>query len=347
VEATPESKRLRTQQLTSDVASNTSDTSTLLLAQIPPISTTAHMPASFNTFSQQSHPQKPSAVSQPITQQSQIIDERLRMAEMQLQRTDEAIYNANNSGNTQLADKLKLKRDKQLAAYLSFKAAIAAYAQSHGRPGLPVQQDAGNASGTSVLPNVIGAMNLQSSLLQVPSPSNKDKQAALSGSDNGAHGQDAQAVMQHARNDSASSASPQLSKSNQGASPSPSHGLKAVAVVQSQIASQLQKKMEQQRNLPPHLSAPQALADGTEPGGSVNAPPVDFQQLSTSVVWQGALVWQGSDATTQGRKEVRSQVVASVLNGCDRFILAAYTLLNKSLIVNIDVSVGRTHGLTH
>jgi hypothetical protein len=301
---------------------------------------TTHNPPPFNPFPQ-GHPLKPPAVSQPITQQSQII-ERLRMTEMQIQRTDIAINNANSSRNTQLAEKLKRERDKQLAAYVSFKAAIAAYAQSHGRPGLPAQQDTGNASGTSVSPNVVGASNFpipQPSLLQVQPSSHKDTQPTLSGPDNGVHGQDAQAVTQPAHNDPASSASLQLSKPNQNqkASPSPSHGLKAMAVVQPPIASQIQRSTEQQRSRPPHLSVSQSLAEGTEPGGSMNTPPVEHsKQLSNPVVWQGALAWQGSDATTQGRKEVQSQIVASVLNDGDRFIPAAYTLLNKSLTMNID-----------
>jgi len=320
VELTLESKRPRSQQLPSETSSNIANVTASLSTQAP-VSTAVSTPPSFNPSLQLPQgPVKPPTMRQHTAQQ-QHITERFRMADMQLQQLDTAIKNANSGGNIQLAESLKRERDKQLTVYLKFKAAVATYAHNQARAGLPMQQGAGNSSSASVVHDGVGSTNLQTPQSaahqpQLPSTHKDQQPHAYFGSDNAVHGHDPQAASQPNR--PPSSSLPPLPNTTQSSAPGTSPSLPPFTGFPPQIVAQMQQFIEQQRNRPTPMPGPQPISQsqGTEQGSSeLPKPP------STSPVWQGVLAWTGFDAATLGRKEVQSQVLASVQNGGDRSVL--------------------------
>jgi mediator of RNA polymerase II transcription subunit 25 len=254
----------------------------------------------------------------PQVATQQHILEFLRVAEIHLQHMDIAINNATAAGNTHLAESLKKEKSTKLLNHQKYKAVLASMAQSQQLAlSRSVTQETEGEGGTSAMPNSSASSNHPSS-----SPSNKDLNPAPLGSENNGiansvvPGHDPQALSQLAQSRMAISTFPPLPNTNPNPplASVPPPGLQVPPSVSPQLAAQMQKLFDQQRNRPPHLGGPplphqQGLTHSEQQQSSSNMSAAG-DHLRTTPVWQGLLTWTGFDAATQGRKEVHAQVAA-------------------------------------
>jgi hypothetical protein len=317
--------------------------------------------------------------------------ERLRGAEDQLRKLDNAIKNARTAGDVQLVETLSHDWTKTNMSHQKFKQAVTSYAQSQHMIATRQQAQAqaqghdqglGQDDGGKVIGNTPEHSTMPAQMQKSPTHTQKETAAPIFGSDNnnnhsdnpnalnvfpwpknGQLPEEARAQPQHSRSMSGSGF-PQRPNStpnqnmNAGTVPGQLQGLPGVPPVMQMapnVAVQMQKLIEQQRNKPPqHLgsgvgamgqnSLPNQnmvyseMGSGSGPVGSnlgqrqpqseagqAAAQPRGSEQQgqqdgsrgkpTPSAVWQGALSWTGFDA--QGKKDVRTFVVASTQHSTD------------------------------
>jgi hypothetical protein len=268
--------------------------------------------------------------------QPQEIIERLRMADQQLQKIEGAINLATANGDTAMAEKLRMDRHRLMAMQQKFKESVAsAYAVHKVQGQVPRNEQQQNAGTSNAARNAPALASLQApppTHPVRPPSTHLEPQVSSVGLGDSNFLPDAQ----HMQARPPSSNFTPHPNSNPGTNPSQIQARAFHPMAHPQMM-QLQELTEEQRSKlayanPLPMGQPQAGMQAA-PGSGMPAPMGDnSRQPQTRMVWQGVLTWMGSDAATQGRKEVHVQVAAFLQGGGDRygFVSMACQLIHRS-----------------
>jgi hypothetical protein len=244
------------------------------------------------------------------TLQQQQITNRLRIVDTRLQHLERDINDATD-GDTQLLETLKLEHHKYAVVRQKLKAWVASYAptQQLQLARSEMQQNVERRPRTSDTLATTGSMsfNAPPPIQLAQPPTLKDPESPSFGSDEGNVSSDSHLPHRATSN---------LTNSSLNASSSQPHGTQPAAHFPPQIVTQMSNLAGEQRN--PHANS--LLPGQSQETYSGNTTGHHAIPSLAGTIWKGALTWTGFDATTQGRKDVCAEVIASVQSGGDRFV---------------------------